>query len=91
MLWGTAGAGVISRVHVPPGRACASCLDDFARRETSNGGSAQILGTVLALEALRALLGLGQPDDPSVLRLDLNRAVTSILPFPSRPGCSTCR
>jgi len=91
VLWGSAESAVVSRVHIPPGRACAPCLDAFARRQPPNDGSAQVLGTLLALDALRALLELGQPDEPSLLRMDLARAKTSTLPFPSRPGCSTCR
>src|ERR1051326_5136463 len=61
VLWGSAESAVVSRLHVPPGRACAPCLDAFTRRQPPNHGSAQVLGTLLALEALRALLGLGQP------------------------------
>jgi hypothetical protein len=91
LLWGSAESAVVSRVHVPPERACAPCLDAFTQRQPPNDGSAQVLGTLLALDALRALLGLGQPDEPSLLRIDLARAKTSTLPFPSRSGCSTCR
>ena len=90
LLWASADATVVSRVHVPPGRACAPCLDDFTQRQPPNEGSAQVLGTLLALDALRALLHLGQPE-PTLLRIDLASAKTSMLPFPSRTGCSSCR
>jgi len=91
ILWGSASAESVSRLVAPAGRVCAACLDELTSREAPGDGSAQLLGTLLALEALRALLGLGQTDEPSLLRIDLARAETSLLPFASRPGCATCR
>jgi len=49
-----------------------------------------MLGTVLALEALRALLELSRSDRSSLVEIDVARAECRSLPFPSRPDCSRC-
>jgi len=82
ILWGCVDGATVSRVHVPPGQACAPCLGDFARGRGQHGVGAHILGTLLALEALRALVGLADTTAPSVLSIDLDRARTTTLPFP---------
>ena len=90
VVWGGGTPDTLSSAYFPSEEACASCLADVARREDRGGASPQILGALLAVEALRVLLGLAAKDRPTLRSLDLRRAAATSLPFPFRSDCR-CR
>ena len=89
-LWGFAEPTRVSRVLFPAGRACASCLKEFSRMRELVEGSPQALAALLAVDALRVLLGLDHAAAASWFVLDLTRGSAHTLPFPSRADCPIC-
>jgi hypothetical protein len=90
ILWGFAEEERVSRVYFPAGRACLPCLEDLLRRRERGNASAQALGALLALDALRVLLGLEDGRDPSRLQIDLTRGSAQVQACRSRPDCPSC-
>jgi len=90
-LWGRASGGEIVRVRFAPGRPCAACLRAAVEGTPEGAGdaAAHVLGSLLALDALRSLLEL-PGDGGEILRIDTDRAKCSTLPFRSLPGCAVC-
>jgi hypothetical protein len=90
VIWGAAIDDWVRRAYLPAGHACVPCLRELAGRQSAGEASPQILGTLLALEALRALLELSSNDRASLVEIDVARAACRSLPFPARPDCSRC-
>ena len=90
VIWGASSGDLVRRAYVPAGHACAPCLREVAGRQPADEAWPQILGTVLALDALRALLELSPNDRASLVEIDVARAACRSLPFPARPDCSRC-
>jgi hypothetical protein len=86
IFWGGGAADVLLCVRFPPGRACAPCLERVGL-EDGYVETPAVIGTVLALLALRSILGLERGDDPWIWRLDGSRPDAATTRFPSRPGC----
>ncbi len=91
VVWGASSGDCVRRAYLPAGYACAPCLRELAGRQSADGTSPQMLGAVLALEALRVLLGFSRNERSSLVEIDAARAEYRSLPFPSRPDCSRCR
>lgn len=87
VFWGGATTGKASRAHYPPGVVCTTCLAGMARRGDRDEGAEHILGTLLALEALRALLGFELPREPTLFQLDLLRGGATIEPLHPQADC----
>jgi hypothetical protein len=90
VVWGATSGHCVRTVHFPAGHACASCLRELAGGQSADEASPQILGTVLAVEALRALLELSPNDCASLVEIDVSRATYRSLPFPARTDCARC-
>ena len=88
IVWGGTSAERAACLYVPPG-GCWECARAVAAGERCEGSSA-LLGTLLALLALRALLGFEDGGRASVLRLDLARLTVARSPLPPRPSCGVC-
>jgi hypothetical protein len=88
IVWGGASAERAACLFLPPGE-CWECARAVAAAERCEGSSA-LLGTVLALLALRALLGFEDGGRASVLRLDLARLNATHSPLPPWPRCGAC-
>jgi hypothetical protein len=88
IVWGGTSAERAACLCVPPG-GCWECARAVAAEERC-GGSSALLGTLLALLALRALLGFEAGGRASVLRLDLARLTVARSPLPPRPSCGVC-
>ncbi len=84
VLWGGATDREVIRVRFRPGESCARCLEAF-HSEATIGGGAILLGTLLAAEALRAILGLPVPHGAEALTIDLERTTITTRPLPSHP------
>jgi hypothetical protein len=91
VVWGASSGDCVRRAYLPAGRACAPCLRELAGRQAVEEASPQMLGAVLALEALRVLLELSRNERSSLVEIDVASAECRSLPFPSRPDCSRCR
>ena len=91
VVWGASSGDCVRRAYLPAGHACAPCLRELAGRQAADEASPQMLGAVLALEALRVLLGLSRDERSSLVEIDVARAECRSSPFPSRPDCSRCR
>jgi molybdopterin/thiamine biosynthesis adenylyltransferase len=89
LLWGAASPGSVRLARFAPGQGCLDCLRALAHGETSAEDSG-ILGALVALEALRLLLGLERPARASFVSIDLVHGTTATSAFPSRPGCARC-
>jgi hypothetical protein len=90
VLWGTTNGDWLRRAYLPPGRGCAPCLSNLAGRRPPEESFPQILGAVLALDALRTLLELSPNEPPTLVEIDLARLAYRSLPFPARAECSLC-
>jgi hypothetical protein len=90
LVWGCGSGNGVLAARFPKGRGCIGCLAALASRESAAVGSAQLLGTLLALLGLRALLDLGAYDPPELLRFAVDGSPLTTTPFPSRPGCERC-
>jgi hypothetical protein len=88
LLWGGASEECVACVSVPAG-GCLECARAAATAEGCRGSSA-LLGTVLALQALRVLLGFAENDRPDILRFDVSRVHATRSPLSRRPDCGTC-
>jgi len=88
IIWGGSSAERAVGLYSPPG-GCGECVRAAAEEESCQGSSA-LLGTLLALLALRALLGLEEGGQASRLRLDLVRLSATRSALPRRPGCGSC-
>ena len=86
-------------VVVPPGAPCYRCLfreepDPGLIPACSGAGIlgpvAGMIGSLQASEALRHLLGAGDPQGGRVLVLDALRPQLRGVPFPRAPACSAC-
>jgi hypothetical protein len=91
VVWGASSGDCVRQAYLPAGHACAPCLRELAGRQSGDEASPQMLGTVLALEGLRALLGLSRNDRSNLIEIDVARGECRSLPFPSRPDCARCR
>lgn len=91
VFWGGTVEHEIAIARFPRGSTCASCLGALAAGSKADRGSAQLLGTLLALQALRVLLGLESSPRRELFRFDLARSLWTCSPFPSRPDCPGCR
>jgi hypothetical protein len=89
VVWGTATKTALVMVRFPAGTACASCLRAGFSGDASED-EAVLLGSLLAVDTLRLLLGLSPETRPSVLRLDLSRGAPSSAAFPARADCPRC-
>lgn len=92
VLYGSTDEHVLITVRFRRGRACVGCLREVVlpSHESSKSEIAQpLLGAMLAQEALRAILGLGD-DVSEILHADLALSSFVRLPFSRRPGCPTC-
>ena len=89
LVWGDADASRVRIARFESGHACLDCL-----RGVADGASAVAsdvaLGTLLALEALRVLLGLVPLRGASLLTIDIARGESRSTQFPSHPGCTLC-
>ena len=88
VIWGAARDGGATLAHLPPGRGCVACLAALAASEPESDDPSIVLGTMLALEALRALLALDAGDGARLVRFDLERSGAEVLPFPACPACA---
>lgn len=87
VLWGSASGAALVRVRFPRGRACLGCLGTVAEARGRSMPDASIaLGLLVALDALRALLGLGD-DSADVVRADLASSRIDLRPLAPEPGC----
>jgi len=86
-------------VVVPPGAPCYRCL--FGEEPSASlvpgcraagvlGAVAGMVGCLEASEALRHLLGAGEPQGGRVLLLDALRPRLRSVPFPRDPACAAC-
>jgi molybdopterin-synthase adenylyltransferase len=90
VVWGAADAESVVRVHFPAGTACAPCLKAASLlANAGEGESPVVLGSLLAVDCLRILLGLARDTRPSVLRLVRTRS--SSFALPARDDCVRCR
>ncbi|MGH9312551.1 MAG: ThiF family adenylyltransferase [Vicinamibacterales bacterium] len=82
----------IHRVRFAPGRACAECLRElWSRALVEPYPTAELLlGSLLATDSLRSILGLGDSARSEVLRIDLDRGAFSVSPFHGRSDCPRC-
>jgi len=89
LVWGASDDSRVRLARFGDGRACLECLRGLADpgRVAGNDGA---LGTLVALEALRVLLGLVPPRGASLVEIDLVHGESRSTPFPSRPGCTVC-
>jgi hypothetical protein len=90
LVWGCGSGDGVLAARFPKGRGCIECIAALASGKDAAGGSAQLLGSLLALLGLRALLGIGSNDPPELLRLAGDSPSLTTAPFPSRPGCPRC-
>jgi hypothetical protein len=90
VVWGATSGHCVRMVYLPAEHACASCLRELAGGQSADEASPQILGTVLAVEALRVLLELSRNDHASLVEIDVSRAAYRSVPFPARPDCPRC-
>jgi hypothetical protein len=88
LVWGGAGRGHAAAAHLPAGSLCPECLRAFVVAERRSESSA-VVGTLVALLALRALLGLAGRG-ATVVRLDLRRGSAATSSPSPRAGCPTC-
>jgi hypothetical protein len=88
IVWGGSSKERAASLYVPPG-GCGECARAVAEQEGCQGSSA-LVGTLLALLALRALLGFEDAGRASLLRLDLVRQGATRSALPQRPGCGSC-
>jgi len=91
VVWGASSGDFVRRAYLPAGHVCSPCLRELADRQAADGASPQVLGAVLALDTLRALVGLSRHEHPSLVEIDVARAECRSAPFPFRPDCSRCR
>ena len=91
VVWGAAEEAALVRVHFPAGTACAPCLRSAFPPGSVEGEAAFLLGSLLAVDALRVLLGLSRESRPSMLRLDLSRGVPASAAIPALAGCKRCQ
>ena len=92
VLWGAACGSTLTSVRFDRGRACLDCLHEAAPSDCGippTEGAEVLLGSILAQEALSALVGFGNRGS-EILRADLARTSFTTLPFPRRPGCPVC-
>ncbi len=85
VLWGAVKGPALTRVRFPPGQVCGRCLEPFGSEHAAASGGAHLLGTLLAAEALRALVGLPVPRGAEVLTIDIDRTTITTRPLPSHP------
>jgi len=87
-LWTAAGrAG-----EIPP---CPSCAEAALPEAPAVPGELRalrdaLLGTVVATEVVKAILGIGTPLRGLVLRYDPGSGSVTVGPAAARPGCPTC-
>jgi hypothetical protein len=92
---------VVARVHpngavvvTPAGRPCAHCLPDatwgapVGAAPASDAARDQIVGAVVAGEALRVILGLATHGRAQTV--DLGAGTFAARPLPGGPGCAAC-
>jgi len=91
VVWGAASGDFVRMAYLPAGHACAPCLREVAGRQPADEASPQMLGALLAMEALRVLLGLSRNELSILVEIDVARGECRAAPFPSRPDCLRCR
>jgi hypothetical protein len=92
-LWGNANGRSLTRIRLARSRPpCLGCLSAAAPPATTVASAPAriLLGSLLATDALRALLGLADADRAEILRVDLDRGLVSVEPLSRRSDCLAC-
>ncbi|MGH7818178.1 MAG: ThiF family adenylyltransferase [Candidatus Binatia bacterium] len=91
VLWGGADDSTLLLVYFTRGTACGACLNTAAPLASAAGESAVALGALVAVEALRVLLGLAADVRPTLLRVAMSGGASSGEPFRGRTDCPRCQ
>ncbi len=89
LLWGGSRESTLACAYMPRDESCGSCLATHVRSRGLLESTAE-LGHVLALVALRALLGLGREPGPWTWQLDGDHPDAAVTAFPrhAHPACT---
>ena len=82
-------------VFGPAGRPCLGCLDprgspDAAAPTPVLGAAVGVVGSLMATEAIRLLVGVGPPRFGELLLVDLERRAFDRVVVEPLPGCTLC-
>lgn len=88
------GTAAVLTAIVPPDGGCCRCafpeLETAAPDADPPPGAASVVGSLLALEAIKLLTGAGEPLVAQVLHVDLAAPAMETRPYERVTGCEVC-